>query len=64
MPDVVIHEPDDRGARRVTIRGTAVGRAYSVADVEEFLRRAGTDDPDPADPATVEWRGPGPDWAA
>lgn len=51
------------GHRRVAIRGERVGTARSLADVREFLRRAGLDAEDVAldDPALVEWRGGGPD---
>jgi hypothetical protein len=50
---------DGRPYRRVMIRGREVGRAYTLADVDEFCRRAGLDDPQ-----TVAWTGGGPeDWS-
>nr|WP_275467796.1 hypothetical protein [Streptomyces noursei] len=55
-PPVVVH-PLSEGTRRVTVRGEMVGRARGLADVYEFLRRAGLEDPDLEDPALVEWRG-------
>jgi hypothetical protein len=60
---VVVHPPGPDG-RRVVIRGEHAGTATSVADVIEFLRRAGLDDVDEVDlahPNLVEWRGGGPD---
>ncbi|MBM9510314.1 hypothetical protein [Actinacidiphila acididurans] len=55
-PPVVVH-PASSGGRRVVIRGHDVGRALRRGDVEEFLRRAGLEDPDIDDPRLVEWRG-------
>jgi hypothetical protein len=55
-PPVVVHPPSS-GGRRVEIRGHDVGRALRLADVIEFLRRAGLEDPDIEDPTLVEWRG-------
>jgi len=50
----------------VSILGEHVGTATRVADLLEFLRRAGMD-PDAVrltDSALIEWRGGGPDvWA-
>ncbi|WP_329321694.1 hypothetical protein [Streptomyces sp. NBC_01262] len=59
---VVVHELAD-GGRRVTINGEPVGRATSIADLVEFLRRAGLDEADVIldDPTLIEWRGGGPD---
>jgi hypothetical protein len=55
---------DGRPYRRVMIRGREVGRAYTLADVDEFCRRAGLEDPDLDDPQTVAWTGGGPeDWS-
>lgn len=64
MPEkpIVIHLPEEDGRRRVTIRGEMVGRAGSVAGVEEFLRRAGIHEPESLDQDWVEWRGGGPAW--
>ncbi|MFJ5925882.1 hypothetical protein ACIQF6_25060 [Kitasatospora sp. NPDC092948] len=58
-PPVVVRPPT-RGARpyrRVEIYGRTVGRATSVEDVAEFIRRAGVDDPDLDDTELVAWRG-------
>jgi RimJ/RimL family protein N-acetyltransferase len=57
-------QPPGPGGRRVVIHGQDAGLATGLADVLEFLRRAGLDDLDEADltnPDLVEWRGPGPD---
>jgi hypothetical protein len=61
-PPVIVH-PLMSGGRRVTIRGSDVGRAHRVQDVAEFLRRAGLaeDEADLDNPALVVWRGGGPD---
>ncbi|MFF9478100.1 hypothetical protein [Streptomyces sp. NPDC014733] len=51
----------------MTVDGEILGLAYSLLDVEEFLRRAGAEDPDAVlatEQGVVEWRGGGPDeWA-
>jgi len=62
-PPVVVHgvQPGRPPYRRVEIRHERVGRAFSLEDVAEFLRRAGLDDPDPRDPELVAWREAGPD---
>ncbi|WP_030962605.1 hypothetical protein [Streptomyces sp. NRRL S-378] len=64
---VVVHPPDDEGGRRVRIDGTILGRATSMRDLVEFLRRAGLElDPEGAALSSlVEWRGGGPEvWGA
>jgi hypothetical protein len=61
---VIVHPPVG-GRRRVTIRGEPVGTARGLADLLEFLRRAGLaeDDIPLDDPGFVDWRGGGPgDW--
>ncbi|MEY9962396.1 hypothetical protein ABIA33_000422 [Streptacidiphilus sp. MAP12-16] len=60
---VVVHPVVDAipPFRRVEILGTQVGKAYSLADVSEFCRRAGLEDGDAYDPGQVSWRGGGPD---
>ncbi|MFI5658650.1 hypothetical protein [Streptomyces sp. NPDC051684] len=58
FPSVVVHVGQP-GGRQVTIRGESVGVARSVADVAEFLRRAGLADAPLDDPDVVEWRGGG-----
>ncbi len=61
-PPVVVH-PYQAEGRKVAISGEPVGTATSLADLEEFLRRAGLEPDDVAldDPALIEWRGGGPD---
>jgi hypothetical protein len=64
---VIVHPPSPTGGRRVRVDGELLGLAHNVADVAEFLRRAGLE-VDPADVAEspwIDWRGVGPDrWAA
>ncbi|MFF8387250.1 hypothetical protein [Streptomyces kanasensis] len=56
---IVVHRPTASGGRRVTVRGRILGLAHNDADLLEFLRRAGLDEPDVDldDPRMVEWRG-------
>ncbi|MFB7866980.1 hypothetical protein [Streptomyces sp. NPDC056069] len=62
VPKVVVYPPDDEGGRTVRIDGEVSGRAFRLADVIEFLRRAGWADADEWPP--IEWRGGGPEvWA-
>jgi hypothetical protein len=59
---ITVHPLSPSGGRRVTVGAQSLGVAYGVADVLEFLRRAGAD-PDEVkldDPRVVEWRGGGP----
>jgi hypothetical protein len=61
-PPVIVHPPV-AGHRRVSIRRVHVGCARRLADLLEFLRRAGID-PDTVsvtDPTFVQWRGGGPE---
>ncbi|WP_127358198.1 hypothetical protein [Actinacidiphila soli] len=62
-PPPVIVYPALNGHRRVAVRGERVGTARGVADLVEFLRRAGleADDSTLTDPELIEWRGGGPD---
>ncbi|MBO1332885.1 hypothetical protein J3486_16760 [Streptomyces sp. VRA16 Mangrove soil] len=57
-PTVVVHAAQP-GGRRVHINGEDAGLATSLADVVEFLRRAGLEDAPLDDPNVVEWRGGG-----
>ncbi|WP_078894374.1 hypothetical protein [Streptomyces sp. CT34] len=58
---IVVHPPSPTGGRRVTADGQPLGVARNVADLLEFLRRAGLDPDDVqlADPNLIEWRGGG-----
>ncbi|MEV0444716.1 hypothetical protein AB0I46_37985 [Streptomyces spectabilis] len=61
--DIVVHRASPSGGRRVDVHGENVGVAHGVADVSEFLRRAGLD-LDPVEVAVsplIEWRGGGPE---
>ncbi|WP_405674847.1 hypothetical protein OG292_03120 [Streptomyces sp. NBC_01511] len=63
-PPVVVYPPSPTGGRRVRARGEILGLAHGVADVVEFLRRAGLDEVDELTVETtglIEWRGGGPD---
>ncbi|KIZ16811.1 hypothetical protein [Streptomyces natalensis] len=56
---IVVHQLSATGGRRVVARGQILGLAYSDADLVEFLRRAGVEEPERIldDDAWVEWRG-------
>ncbi|MEJ8650701.1 hypothetical protein WKI65_22030 [Streptomyces sp. MS1.AVA.3] len=60
-PRIVVHPPSPEGGRRVHVDAAPVGVAYGVADLLEFLRRAGLDPDDVRlnDPM-IKWRGGGP----
>ncbi|MDQ0581648.1 hypothetical protein [Streptomyces rishiriensis] len=61
--DVIVHRPSFKGGRRVRVKGEILGLAHNVADVAEFLRRAGLEI-DPADIAGcpwIDWCGVGPE---
>lgn len=59
---VVIQPPSPTGGRRVRVDGEILGLARNLADVAEFLRRAGLDvdalDLESSD--LIDWRGGGP----
>jgi hypothetical protein len=59
-PPIIVHPPTG-GGRRVTIRGQDVGRAHRVADLVEFLRRAGLDDVEVEETDLIKWVGGGAD---
>lgn len=56
-PHVIVYPPDETGGRRVRVNGEILGRATSLTDLAEFLRRAGWEDE--ADWPAIEWRGGG-----
>ncbi|WP_198668617.1 hypothetical protein [Streptomyces triticisoli] len=61
---VTVHPPSPTGGRRVRVNGEILGLAYNVADVAEFLRRAGFEI-DPMEIAVsplIDWRGVGPEY--
>ncbi|MEU2510542.1 hypothetical protein [Streptomyces syringium] len=60
---VAVHPPSPTGGRRVTVGAEILGVAYGIADLLEFLRRAGMDPDDVRldDPGLIDWRGGGPD---
>lgn len=41
LPHIVIHAPDERGLRTVTVQGKTIGKALSVRDLRRIMRRAG-----------------------
>ncbi|WP_330349727.1 hypothetical protein [Streptomyces sp. NBC_00582] len=63
---VIVSPPSPSGGRRVRVDGEILGLAYGLADVAEFLRRAGLEGVEASDVAEsglIEWRGGGPyDW--
>lgn len=60
---VIVHPPSPTGGRRVRVDGEILGLAHNVADVAEFLRRAGLEiDPtEVAESPWIDWRGVGPE---
>lgn len=60
---VIVHPPSPSGGRRVRVDGEILGLAHNVADVAEFLRRAGLeiDSTEVAESPWIEWRGVGPE---
>lgn len=63
IPRIVVQPPSPGGGRRVRVDGTILGVAYGLADLLEFLRRAGldVDDIDLEDTELITWRGGGPE---
>ena len=64
MRTVIVFPPDEQGGRRVRSGSEILGLAMGLADVVEFLRRAGLDEVDEAyvrRTRLIEWRGGGPD---
>jgi hypothetical protein len=60
-PPITVHPPGPDGGRRVTVNGTDLGRAYRIADLVEFLRRAGLDDIEVEQTDLIDWQGGGAD---
>lgn len=57
QPQVVVHAPDGRGLREVSVGGVSAGRAWSTRDLRRVLRRAGLSaDIDLHHPGKVRWR--------
>ncbi|MFF3721720.1 hypothetical protein ACFYYM_05025 [Streptomyces erythrochromogenes] len=62
QPTVVVHPPDIRGLRAVTVDGSPAGSAWSLRDLRTQLCRAGLPgDMDLADRSRVIWREGGSD---
>lgn len=65
---VIVYPPSPTGGRRVRVDGEILGLATGLADVAEFLRRAGLEGLDADDVARseiIEWRGGGPhEWGS
>ncbi|MCF3136179.1 MULTISPECIES: hypothetical protein [Streptomyces] len=60
---VIVHPPSPTGGRRVRVDGEILGLAHNMADLVEFLRRAGLelDAAEAAEAPWIDWRGVGPD---
>ncbi|WP_329338562.1 hypothetical protein OG866_27025 [Streptomyces sp. NBC_00663] len=60
---VTVQPPSPTGGRRVRVDGEILGLAHNVADVAEFLRRAGLDiEPEDVTASPlIDWRGVGPE---
>ncbi|MFD9271392.1 hypothetical protein ACFWB1_37355 [Streptomyces goshikiensis] len=63
--EIVIHPVSPQGGRKVTAHVLGVdadlGRAFTPADVPEFLRRAGLEDVDLSEDGPIQWDGGGPE---
>nr|WSX48309.1 hypothetical protein OG409_04675 [Streptomyces sp. NBC_00974] len=63
--EIVIHPVSLKGGRKVTAHVLGVdadlGRAFTRADVSEFLRRAGLEGVDLSEDGPIRWEGGGPD---
>ncbi|MEU0392714.1 hypothetical protein ABZ208_08085 [Streptomyces sp. NPDC006208] len=60
---VIIYPPSPMGGRQVRVNGEILGLAHNLADVAEFLRRAGMvglDADDVARSDLIDWQGGGP----
>ncbi|CAM5369170.1 hypothetical protein [Streptomyces abikoensis] len=62
-PFVVVHAPDNRGLRTVSVGGKAVGKAWSERELRRVLDRAGVPrEADLGDRTHVLWLGEREDW--
>ncbi|MGW3328547.1 hypothetical protein [Streptomyces virginiae] len=63
--EIVIHPVSPQGGRKVTAHALSVdadlGRAFTPADVSEFLRRAGLEAVDLFEDGPIRWEGGGPE---
>ncbi|MFD5419519.1 hypothetical protein ACFWJT_16020 [Streptomyces sp. NPDC127069] len=63
--EIVVHPVSPKGGRKVTAHVFGVdadlGRAFTPADVSEFLRRAGLEDVDLSEEGPICWEGGGPE---
>ncbi|MFB7810431.1 hypothetical protein [Streptomyces virginiae] len=63
--EIVIHPVSPQGGRKVTVHALGVdadlGRAHTLADVSEFLRRAGLETVELSEDGPIRWEGGGPE---
>ncbi|TDU73827.1 hypothetical protein [Streptomyces sp. KS 21] len=63
--EIVVHPVSPQGGRKVTVHALGVdadlGRAFTPADVSEFLRRVGLEDVDLSEAGPIRWEGGGPE---
>ncbi|WP_404953006.1 hypothetical protein [Streptomyces sp. 147326] len=63
--EIVIHPVSAQGGRKVTVHALGVdadlGRAFTLGDVAEFLRRAGLEDVELSEDGPIRWEGGGPE---
>lgn len=56
QPHVIVHAPDNRGLRAVSVEGETVGKAWSIRELRKILRRSGVArDIDLDNPGQVRW---------
>ncbi|MFF4275890.1 hypothetical protein [Streptomyces sp. NPDC001536] len=60
---MIVHPPLPTGGRHVRVNGEILGLAHGLADIAEFLRRAGMeiDAAEVAEAPWIVWRGVGPE---
>ncbi|MFJ2747594.1 hypothetical protein [Streptomyces sp. NPDC087297] len=63
--EIVIHPVSPQGGRKVTVHALGVdadlGRALTLADVTELLRRVGLEDVELSEDGPIRWEGGGPE---